>query len=231
MRLHTVCSTIVHVTAVSASLVLLAGLTGCGVTDTAPPVATPAVELSRSSVSLGGTLEMRYRFTVAPDITDIPGDYQVFVHFLDTDGAVRFTDDHAPPQPTGTWRPGQEIEYDRRMFVPVDSLYRAGDRGGRSAISAGRRPAAAGGHGSSVSAPIQVGTLDMVPPSRNGLAKYRGRLARRRVRDESGLAVDHGSGDHRFPESADRCDVASGGGWAAGAARDRTTAHAGDRRD
>ena len=63
---------------------------------------------------------MRYRFTVAPDITDIPGDYQVLVHFLDTDGALMFTDDHEPPQPTGTWRPGQEIEYDRQMFVPVD---------------------------------------------------------------------------------------------------------------
>ena len=30
-----------------------------------------------------------------------------------------FADDHAPPQPTGSWRPGQEIEYDRRMIVPV----------------------------------------------------------------------------------------------------------------
>ena len=171
MRMHTAYSAIVRVTAVSASLVLLAGLTGCGVTDSAPPVATPAVEPSRSSLSLGGTLEMRYRFTVAPDITDIPGDYQVFVHFLDTGGAVMFTDDHAPPQPTGGWRPGQEIEYVRQMIVPVDPYIGQvtvavglqspldGDRLLLEGMHLGERA-------------YQVGTLDMVPPSENGLAKY-----------------------------------------------------------
>ena len=171
MRLHTACSAIVRVTAVSASLVLLAGLTGCGVTDSAPPVATPAVELSRSSVSLGGTLDMRYRFTVAPDITDFPGDYQVFVQFLDTNGAVMFTDDHAPPQPTGTWRPGQEIEYDRRVIVPVDPY--TGQVtvavGLQSPLNGNRLPLEGQYLGERA---YSVGTLDMVPPSRNGLAKY-----------------------------------------------------------
>ena len=171
MRFHTVCSTIVRVTVASASLVLLAGLTGCGTTDSAPPVATPAVELSRSSVSLGGTLDMRYRFTVAPDITDIPGDYQVFVQFLDPDGAVVFTDDHAPPQPTGTWRPGQEIEYDRRMFVPVDPYIGQVTVavGLQSLLDGDRLPLEATDLGERA---YQVGTLDMVSPSKNGLAKY-----------------------------------------------------------
>ena len=171
MRLHTACSSLVRVTAVSASLVLLAGLTGCGVTDSAPPVATPAVELSRSSVSLGGTLDMRYRFTVAPDITDFPGDYQVFVQFLNTNGAVMFTDDHAPPQPTGTWRPGQEIEYDRRVIVPVDPY--TGQVtvavGLQSPLNGNRLPLEGQYLGERA---YSVGTLDMVPPSRNGLAKY-----------------------------------------------------------
>ena len=171
MRLHAICSTIVRITAVSASLVLLAGLTGCGPTDSAPPVATPAVELSRSRVSLGGTLDMRYRFTVAPDITGIPGDYQVFVHFLDAGGAVMFTDDHAPPQPTGGWRPGQEIEYVRRMAVPVDPyIGEVTVAVGLQSLLAGDRLPLEGRHLGERA--YQVGTLDMVPPSENGLAKY-----------------------------------------------------------
>ena len=175
-----VCSTIVRCTAVSASLVLLAGLTGCGSTDSAPPVATPAVELSSSSVSLGGALEMRYRFTVAPAITGIPGDYQVFVHFLDPDGALMFTDDHAPPQPTGAWRPGQEIEYDRRMIVPeYPYLGEVTVAVGLYSLQDGDRLPLEGRHlGERV---YQVGTVEMVPQSENGfgtdsengLAKYR----------------------------------------------------------
>ena len=175
-----VCSTIVRCTAVSASLVLLAGLTGFGFTDSAPPVATPTVELSRSSVSLGGALEMRYRFTVAPDITGIPGDYQVFVHFLDPDGALMFADDHAPPQPTGAWRPGQEIEYDRRMIVPVyPYIGEVTVAVGLYSLQDGDRLPLEGRHlGERV---YQVGTVEMVPQSgnafgtdsENGLAKYR----------------------------------------------------------
>ena len=114
---------------------------------------------------------MRYRFTVAPDITDFPGDYQVFVQFLNTNGAVMFTDDHAPPQPTGTWRPGQEIEYDRRVIVPVDPY--TGQVtvavGLQSPLNGNRLPLEGQYLGERA---YSVGTLDMVPPSRNGLAKY-----------------------------------------------------------
>ena len=179
MRLHMVRSTIVRGTAASASLVLLAGLSGCGPTDSAPPLATPAVELSRSSVALGGALVMRYRFTVAPDITGIPGDYQVFVHFLDTDGALMFTDDHAPPQPTGGWRPGQEIEYDRRMIVPLyPYIGEATVAVGLYSLQDGDRLPLEGRHLGERA--YQVGTVEMVPQSgnafgtdsENGLATY-----------------------------------------------------------
>ena len=115
---------------------------------------------------------MRYRFTVAPDITGIPGDYQVFVHFLDAGGAVMFTDDHAPPQPTGGWRPGQEIEYVRRMAVPVDPyIGEVTVAVGLQSLLAGDRLPLEGRHLGERA--YQVGTLDMVPPSENGLAKYR----------------------------------------------------------
>ena len=95
------------------------GAVGCGPTDSASPVATPAVGLNRTRVPLGGPLEMTYRFTVAADAPGFTGDYRVFVHFLDADGELMFSDDHAPPTPTMSWRPGQVITYERRTIVPV----------------------------------------------------------------------------------------------------------------
>lgn len=61
---------------------------------------------------------MKYRFVVGPDAPAFGEDYWVFVHFLDTDGELMWTDDHQPPTPTRQWKPGATIEYDRTMFVP-----------------------------------------------------------------------------------------------------------------
>ena len=104
---------------------LICGLTspfvavGCGSTDSASPVATPAVGLNRTRVPLGGPLHITYRFSVAEDVSGFTDDYRVFVHFLDVDGELMFTDDHAPPTPTTSWRQGQEITYERRTIVPL----------------------------------------------------------------------------------------------------------------
>ena len=95
------------------------GAVGCGQTESALPVATPAVGLNRTRVPLGGPLEMTYRFTVAEDAPGFTDDYRVFVHFLDVDGEVMFSDDHAPPTPMMSWQPGQVITYERRTIVPV----------------------------------------------------------------------------------------------------------------
>ena len=42
----------------------------------------------------------------------------MFVHFLDVDDELMWTDDHEPPRPTASWKPGETIEYTRTMFVP-----------------------------------------------------------------------------------------------------------------
>ena len=42
----------------------------------------------------------------------------MFVHVLDPNGEQLWTDDHLPPAPTSTWKPGQTIEYTRTVFVP-----------------------------------------------------------------------------------------------------------------
>jgi hypothetical protein len=92
---------------------------GCGRTqDTEPPVATPSVTLARADAAVGAPVDMNYRFVVAPNAPAFADDYWVFVHFLDTDGEMMWTDDHQPPTPTRQWKPGQTIEYPRTMFVP-----------------------------------------------------------------------------------------------------------------
>ena len=93
-------------------------LAGCGeAEDTTPPVAGMQVSLSRPKVALGSPVEVTYKFTVAPDAPAL-GQRRVFVHFLDADDELMWTDDHDPPTPTVEWKPGQTVEYMRSMFVP-----------------------------------------------------------------------------------------------------------------
>lgn len=105
-----------------ALLVLIAltlSTTACGRTeDVAAPVATPAVSLSRPDAAVGSPVDMAYRFAVAAEAPAFAEDYWVFVHFLDRDGELMWTDDHRPPTPTRQWRPGATIEYSRTMFIP-----------------------------------------------------------------------------------------------------------------
>lgn len=86
--------------------------------STVPPLATPSVRLERSRVTQGSPVDITYRFVVAPGARfDQP--YRVFVHFVDPDDELMWTDDHEPPTPTTAWRPGQTIEYTRTLFVPI----------------------------------------------------------------------------------------------------------------
>ena len=90
---------------------------GCSSRDTAPPVATIAVTPSRTEAAIGSPVDFTYQFQVAPDAR-IDGDYRVFVHALDVDERVLWTDDHEPPVPTSEWTPGRTIEYTRTRFIP-----------------------------------------------------------------------------------------------------------------
>jgi hypothetical protein len=89
-----------------------------GANDNAAPVATPTVTISTKSAAIGSPIEMQYRFAVAPDAQAIGEEYWVFVHFIDSDGELMWTDDHEPPTPVRQWKPGQTVEYTRTMFIP-----------------------------------------------------------------------------------------------------------------
>ena len=99
------------------TFVLLAA--ACGRTpQPETPLATPSVTLARSDAAIGMPIEMKYRFIVSPNAPAMTDDDMVFVHFLDTDSELMWTDDHEPPVKTSQWKPGQTIEYSRTMFVP-----------------------------------------------------------------------------------------------------------------
>jgi hypothetical protein len=74
--------------------------------------------LSRTAAAVGSPIDITYRFTVAPTMTRVDDDYLVFVHFLDRDGELLWTDDHEPPTPVRDWKPGSVVHYTRTMFVP-----------------------------------------------------------------------------------------------------------------
>jgi hypothetical protein len=106
---------------VAAGLLLALGgafAAGCGGDPKAPPMATPSLAINPSRAPLGYPVEMTYKFVVAPD-AQFTKDYRVMVHFISQDDAVLYLDDHDPPTPTTSWKPGETIEYKRQFFLPV----------------------------------------------------------------------------------------------------------------
>jgi hypothetical protein len=103
---------------VAAIAVASLAISCSGADENAAPVATPSVTLRTQTAAIGSPIEMTYRFVVAPNAPVLNGDHMVFVHFLDTDGELMWTDDHEPPTPVRQWQPGGTVEYTRTMFVP-----------------------------------------------------------------------------------------------------------------
>jgi hypothetical protein len=86
--------------------------------DTSPAVGTAEVSLSRNRVAQGSPVDLTYRFKLTSDLTQLKN-HKVFVHIVDADEELMWTDDHDPPTPTSTWKAGQTVEYTRTMFVPM----------------------------------------------------------------------------------------------------------------
>ena len=86
--------------------------------DNSPAVATAEVALSRPRVAQGSPVDLIYRFQVTGDMAASPNQ-RVFVHVVDADEEMMWTDDHDPPTPTTQWKAGQTVEYSRTMFVPM----------------------------------------------------------------------------------------------------------------
>jgi hypothetical protein len=146
-------------------------LAGCSQPEDAPPVATPSFAASQERVALGSPIELTYRFDVAPDAA-IDGNYRVFVHFLDADGKLLWSDDHDPPIPTSQWRAGQTIgPYSRTVFVPVvpylgETTVRLGLYDGDARLPLATSSTA---ERTATDREYRVGTLQILPSSENVL--------------------------------------------------------------
>jgi hypothetical protein len=118
------CSPLLPLRTASLRLVLFVCAVACAAVacrrgeDTSPAVATANVALARARVAQGSPVDMTYRFQVANDLS-ASGNQRVFVHVVDADEELMWTDDHDPPTPTSSWKAGQTVEYTRTMFVPM----------------------------------------------------------------------------------------------------------------
>jgi hypothetical protein len=148
------------------ALSALAGVACSSANSDEPPLATPGFVPSRTRAPLGSPIEVTYRFAVAPG-AKFDENYRVFVHFMDSDDELMWSDDHNPPTPTTQWQPGQTVEYKRTLFVPVYpyigqtsvrmGLYSSTQQDKRAALAGqdvGRRE-------------YKVGTIELLPQSEN----------------------------------------------------------------
>jgi hypothetical protein len=100
----------------SLALVVCAATSCSKREDTSPAVGAVEVAVDRHRVAQGSPVDMTYRFQV----TEVPSTaHRVFVHIVDADEELMWTDDHEPPTPTTSWTAGQSVEYGRTMFVPM----------------------------------------------------------------------------------------------------------------
>ena len=148
------------------SVVLVATMAGCSRRqENEAPLATPGFTPVRTRAALGSPLEVTYKFVVAPD-AKFEGNYRVFVHFLNSDEEQMWTDDHEPPRPTSTWKPGETIQYTRTVFVPIyPYIGKATVRMGLYNSADGKRLPLAGGDVHQRA--YTVGTLELLPQSEN----------------------------------------------------------------
>ncbi|HJO17765.1 MAG TPA: hypothetical protein QGH09_06165 [Vicinamibacterales bacterium] len=130
------------------------------------PIASVKVMLDRNAAVLGSVVGMSFQFSILEEHVGLTENYRVFVHFVDADGEVMWTDDHNPPQPTSNWIPGQIVEYDRKVFLPMyPYIGTATIRVGLYSASGGERVALVGDDDGSLS--YKGGTLELLPQSEN----------------------------------------------------------------
>jgi len=106
--------------AVTGLLLLALPIWGCRKgEEKLQPVARASLSVSRTQAALGSPIDLTYQFVVAPAAPRFEYDYRVFVHVLDADRELMWTDDHFPPIPTTRWKRGETIKYTRTRFIPV----------------------------------------------------------------------------------------------------------------
>jgi hypothetical protein len=101
----------------------------------------PTFSANRMQIPLKSAIEATYTWECGPAMKKLSEEYRVFVHFVDKDGTLLFTDDHLPTPLATTWEPGKKYSYTRTVFVPSYSYVGPVTvRIGLAALSGGRKP-------------------------------------------------------------------------------------------
>ena len=106
-------------TALTAALLQAALVMAAGCTAPPEPVAVVRLAVDRVRVPLGASVETTIQFDVAPAASALNEDYRVVLDVLDDAANLLWSDEHYPPLPTSTWKPGQSIQYRRRLRIPA----------------------------------------------------------------------------------------------------------------
>jgi hypothetical protein len=78
----------------------------------------PACVVAPARIAAGSPAMASYTWTLAAGAAPIREPYHAFVHFVDRDGVLLFTDDHVPSPPVTSWKPGARYQYARTVLVP-----------------------------------------------------------------------------------------------------------------
>lgn len=105
-----------------ASFIQVAGLgaIACAPAWVYPTIpATPTVSVDGADNAVAGRpLTLHFSWLVGREFKAVADPHRVFVHFIDADGKLAFTDDHSPPVDIHRWRSGSRYEYTRRVILP-----------------------------------------------------------------------------------------------------------------
>jgi len=83
---------------------------------------TPTLTFNKQVATMGSVLKAEYSFAIPPNAKIPDYDGIVFVHFIDADSNIAFTDDHSSEKTITQWKAGQTIKYNRIIFVPSEIL-------------------------------------------------------------------------------------------------------------
>jgi hypothetical protein len=107
----------VGVACVGLACLGLLSSSACAKPDLVPPVATIAATVDRNVAAPGSPIVTTYVITPTAG-TPLPDGYWLFVHMVDEQGEIVWTDDHQPVASVEQWRAGARVEYSRTSFVP-----------------------------------------------------------------------------------------------------------------
>jgi len=84
-----------------------------------PLAVGPSAIITPDRVPAGDPIVVSYKWDLRGPLPPLPHPHRAFVHFVDAEGALLFTDDHSLSPPLDAWQPGRSYEYRRIVLTPT----------------------------------------------------------------------------------------------------------------